>query len=149
GQVDLVVPLPGANPYNYSDMTGFIALRSTAASGRWFVIQDAGTAGATWGMLRWNQEPQGSIPGGGSIAVEVRAADTVPALGPKPFLAVGNGVPFVVQGRYLQVRATLKRGTGGVSPVFSDLRVQAAQDGVLSIGDVTVTEGDSGTSDAA
>jgi uncharacterized repeat protein (TIGR01451 family) len=148
GQVDLVVPLPGASPYNYSDMTGFVALRSTASSGRWFVIQDAGTAGAAWGMLRWNLEPQGSIPGGGSVVVEVRAADTVPALGSKPYLTIANGVPFVTQGRYLQVRATLKRGTGGVSPVLSDLRVQTAQDGVFSIGDVTVTEGDSGSADA-
>jgi uncharacterized repeat protein (TIGR01451 family) len=148
GQVDLTVPIPGANPYNYSDMTGFVALRSTAASGRWLVIQDAGTTGAAWGMLRWNQEPQGQIPGGGGIVVEARAADTVPALGSKAYLAVGNGVPFVLQGRYLQVRATLKRGTGGVSPVLSDLRVQTAQDGVLSVGDVTVTEGDSGTADA-
>jgi uncharacterized repeat protein (TIGR01451 family) len=149
GQVDLVVPLPGASPYNYSDMTGFIALRSTASSGRWFVIQDAGAAGAAWGMLRWNQEPQGSIPSGGSIVAEVRAADTVPALGSKSYLAIGNGVPFVQQGRYLQVRFTLKRNAAGQSPVLSDLRVQTAQNGALSVSDVTVTEGNSGTTAAA
>ena len=148
GQVDLIVPLPGANPYNYSDMTGFLALHNTAGSGNWQVIQDAGQPGAAWGMVRWNGEPQGSLPAGTTITAEVRAADTVAGLGGRAYVAISSGVPFVQQGRYLQVRFTLKRNTAGVSPVLSDLRIQTAQTGELSASDVTVTEGTGGTTAA-
>ncbi len=148
GKVDLKVPLPGAYPYNYSDMTGFVALRNTAAFGRWLVIQDGGAPGVEWGMIRWNLESEGQVPAGSRIVIEARAADLVPALGSRAYAPITNGVPFEMQGRYVQVRVTLERNAEGVSPVLSDLRIQAAQDGTISVADVTVTEGDTGTRDA-
>lgn len=147
GAVDLVVNLPGANPYNYSDMTGFVALRSTARQGSWSVIQDAGIPGAEWGVVSWNTEPQASLPPGSSVVVEVRTANTVPALGPTTWLAVQSGQRFQRFGRYLQVRVTLKRGTATVSPVLSDLRI-GIQEPDITVNDVRLTEGDSGTTDA-
>ncbi len=45
GQVDLTIDLPGADPYNYSDMTGALALGNTSPQGTWQVIQDSGVAG--------------------------------------------------------------------------------------------------------
>ena len=147
GAVDLVVNLPEAFPYNYSDMTGWVALRSTARQGSWSVIQDAQLNNAEWGILSWNTEPQASLPPGTSVVVEVRTANTVPALGPSPWLTVQNGVAFERFGRYMQVRVTLKLGNSTVSPVLSDLRI-GIQEPDVRVGNATVTEGDSGTKNA-
>jgi type VI secretion system protein ImpC len=54
GEVDLVVPLgAGAGPYNYSDMTGVVAIGSTAPQGTWTVVHDGGLPGAAWGNAAW------------------------------------------------------------------------------------------------
>lgn len=142
GEVDLVVPLPGAIPYNYSDMTGFIAVTRTAGLGSWTVIQDGGIAGAEWGSIVWNTEPEAFVPAGSSIEVEVRAAESVPALGIEPWQAIQNGLPFVRFGRYLQVRVTLRSNTSGQTPVLSDLRVGTTPDAEVTIADAAVAEGD-------
>lgn len=145
GEVDLVVPLPGAYPYNYSDMTGFVALQATSRRGTWSVIQDAGAAGAEWGELTWNSEPGGSVPEGAVLVVEVRIADTVIGLGPLPWLPVESGVRFEAYGRFLQARVTLQPNAAGDSPVLSDLRIALPDEGEVSIGDGDVTEGTGGT----
>ena len=51
-------------PYNYSDMTGWVALRSTARQGSWTVIQDAQLNNAEWGVISWNTEPRSRACGG-------------------------------------------------------------------------------------
>ncbi len=139
GAVDLVVQLPGASPCNYSDMTGFVALQATAPQGNWSVIQDSGTGGTEWATVTWNTEAEGFVPDGGSIAVEVRASDTLPGLGSQPWVRIENGEPFSQSGRFLQVRVTMRPDAEGTSPVLSDLYVVALGQAEISIGDVTVT----------
>jgi hypothetical protein len=125
GAVDLEVPLPGAKPYNYSDMTGNALLRTTAPQGTWTVVQDGGAAGTRWGKIVWNTEARGSQPPGTDIIFEVRAADTQAGLGGQPFVQVSNGAPFSVTGRFIEVRVTLRPDSQGNGPVLSDLRVCA------------------------
>lgn len=125
GAVDLEVPLPGAHPYNYSDMTGNALLRTTAPQGTWTVVQDSGAASTKWGKIIWNTEARGSQPPGTEIIFEVRAADSQAGLGSQPFVQVSNGAPFSVTGRFLEVRVTLRPDGQGNGPVLSDLRVCA------------------------
>ncbi len=153
GGVDLQVALPGSNPYNYSDMTGSLALTSTSPQGTWQVIQDAGLEGTAWGTVTWNTEPEGDVPPDGVLRVEARAADTEAGLGNLPFIDLANGVPFDLTGRFIQVRSTLLPDPGDVSPVLSDLRITAGDptQGTgfgLSIDNQTVFESDSGMLEA-
>ena len=144
GATDLVVDLRGSHPYNYSDMTGAVALRATAPQGSFSAIQDSGIEGAEWGNVRWNTEPEAFVPEGGSITVEVRASDTVPGLGGTPWITIDSGVSFEIYGRYLQVRATLRPAADGTSPVLSDLRIGVIDDAMVTLGDGVVEEGDPG-----
>jgi sugar lactone lactonase YvrE len=114
-------------PYSYSDMTGFQQRNVTLRQGHWTAVHDSGVVSTRWGTVTWNAEPQGSTPPGTSIIVEVRAADDQLQLPALPFVAVSNGVEFGgVQGRYVEVRATLKIQEGNTSPVLSDLRIEPA-----------------------
>jgi streptogramin lyase len=124
--VDLTVDLgPNAGPYNYSDMTGQVAVSKTMPQGMWSVVQDAGGP-FLWTQTTWNQELQSSEPLGSNITVEVRAADDPAALGGLLFVTVANGASFSMPGRYLEVRATLRPAVvdgSNISPVLSDLMV--------------------------
>lgn len=132
GAVDLTVPLGGgAAPYNYSDMTGSVLGEITAPIGTWTVVQDGGVAGSLWRRVTWNTEAAGSEPPGTSITTEVRVADTLADLAAAPFGAIANAADFVLNGRYVEVRVTLRPDAAGVSPVLSDLRVQGARPTVL------------------
>ncbi|HEY4689482.1 MAG TPA: hypothetical protein VIK33_09235 [Anaerolineae bacterium] len=127
GAVDLTVALgPGAGPYNYSDMTGIVALGLTSPQGSWSVVNDAGTPGAGWSTINWNTEAQGSEPPGTGIIAEVRVADTEAGLGGEAFQTVSSGAALSLAGRFLEVRVTLKAAADGSSPVLSDIRIQAA-----------------------
>jgi hypothetical protein len=127
GAVDLTVELgAGAGPYNYSDMTGFVAFGSTSPQGNWSVTQDSGTAGNSWGTIAWNTEAEGQVPAGASITVEARADDTEAGLGGQSFVPVANGIPFAMNGRYMEVRVILRANAAGESPVLSDLRIRTA-----------------------
>jgi len=135
GAVDLTVDLgAGAGPYNYSDMTGIVALQSVQ-QGRWTVVYDGLVEGAAWGVLNWNREDCVDVhePEGTSLVVAVRASDTEAGLGSESYHVVGNGVPFSgVSGRYIQVEVTFNgsgTGEGFVTPVLCDLTVQADCDG--------------------
>jgi hypothetical protein len=127
GDVDLTVDLgEGAGPYNYSDMTGAVVVGSTSPQGFWTVVQDSGEEGFEWGRLTWNTEPEAEEPPGTEIVVEIRTSDSEAGLGGATFLEVVNGELFSSFGRYIEVRATLKASSGGLSPVLSDIRVQPA-----------------------
>jgi streptogramin lyase len=127
GAVDLTVDLgSGAYPYNYSDMTGYVAIGSTTPQGTWDVVEDSGTLNAIWNKIQWNQEPQGSVPEGGAIIVEARAANTQAELPSQAFVAVTNGAAISLAGQYIETRVTLRQGTGGVSPVLSDITLNTA-----------------------
>lgn len=128
GKIDLNVPIGfGAGPYNYSDMTGFVAIGATSPQGTWTVVQDSGAQGTDWGTITWNTEPQGSEPSGTSIIVEARAADTQAGLSSQPFVPVSNGVPFTLKGQFIEIQTTLKAAPDGTSPVLSNLRVKAQE----------------------
>jgi phosphate/phosphite/phosphonate ABC transporter binding protein len=123
--VDLTVDLgEGAYPYNYSDMTGAVAVGTTSPQGFWTVVQDSQKAGFEWGRITWNTEPKGSEPAGTEIIVEARSADTEAGLGGQPFQTIMNGDLFSMFGRYIEVRVTLKAHEQDLSPVLSDIRIQ-------------------------
>jgi hypothetical protein len=127
GAIDLSVSLgAGASPYNYSDMTGFVAIGATSPTGTWTVVQDGGGPGTKWGRIRWNTEPEGKEPAGTSITVEARAADSEAGLASQPFVAVSNATPFALTGRFIEVRATLRASPSGESPVLSDITIDIA-----------------------
>ncbi|MGI5211752.1 choice-of-anchor P family protein [Plantactinospora sp. CA-290183] len=98
-------------------------------AGTWSVVQDGVHLGTQWGTVTWNTEAQGSVPAGTSITVEARAAHTLAELAEVWFRPMTGGVAsgaYTLYGRYLEVRATLRAGPGGVSPVLADLRVEVA-----------------------
>ncbi len=126
GQVDLVVSLgSGAGPYNYSDMTGAIAVGLTSQQGSWTVVYDGLLDDLDWGTIAWTSDE----PVGTEVKVEARAANARAGLAGVAFRPVGNGISFHgqgVRGRYIEMRTTLSRGPGITdTPVLYDLTVSA------------------------
>ncbi len=120
-QVDLTVYLgAGAQPYNYSDMTGAVVLGSPP-QGKWIVVHDSGQTSTRWGRVSWHS----SEPAGTSLRVRVRSAETPAGLGSQPWVEVANGQEFtaVPAGRYLQVEVTFVGTDQGATPVLYDLTV--------------------------
>jgi choice-of-anchor A domain-containing protein len=114
----------GGSPYSYSDMTGFQQRNFTQRQGDWTVVHDSGVENAVWGPVRWNQEPQGSVPPNTTITVEARTAATQAGLASVAWVPVANGAaPGLADGRFIEVRATLRIQVGTVSPVLSDVSV--------------------------
>jgi hypothetical protein len=132
GAVDKVVDLgPGATPYNYSDMTGFVSIGATAPTGTWTKIEDGSVAGQSWGTLSWSSRE----PAGTSVTIEVRAADSELALSQLPFVPASNGKSLRdsgVSARFLELRATLaRRPDVDAVPVLFDLGIaDCASDGL-------------------
>lgn len=126
GVIDMQVPLGSeALPYNYSDMTGFVAI-ANPPRGTWTVVQDSGVDWASWRTITWNNEPEGYEPEGSSITVQARAHNSDAGLAGEPWKEVGNGVAFQCVGRYIEVRVTLSQGSADSSPVLSDITIEAA-----------------------
>jgi hypothetical protein len=135
GVVDMVVDLGDgsfhprpyglpANPYNYSDMTGFnnrvVNPGLQPLKGYWTVISDSGVSGEVWNRVSWDP----FIPNGCTAEVFVRAADDTHPLANAVFAPVTNGVPLVgVQGRYIEVRAALTRDDATKQPILYELRL--------------------------
>ena len=133
GAIDLTVPLgAGANPYNYSDMTGKVVLGATANSGTWTVVHNSGIAGTDWGTVSWNS----SEPAGTGVKVDVRASDDVLQLPTESFVRVNSGELFCasgVEGQYLEIRVTLCRDQAEAcsireTPILFDLTVDCCTD---------------------
>lgn len=120
--VDLTVQLgAGANPYNYSDMTGTVLTGSTDPSGTWRKVLDGGT-GAFWNEIFWNTEAEASIPLGTGILVEARVSDDL--LSWSAYQSYVSGADMNLAGRYLELRSTLTRpGGSSVTPILSDISV--------------------------
>ncbi|MDJ0520960.1 MAG: hypothetical protein QNJ90_02680 [Planctomycetota bacterium] len=134
GAVDLTVDLPAsvgppalpiASPYNYSDMTGAVALSSTSVQGTVTFVIDSEEDGYAWGDCTCNNEPEGATPGDSSIVMEARAADTQVGLGAETFVPVTPGTPAGLVGRYMEIRVLLLAASDGTSPTLSDLIVYA------------------------
>ena len=123
GAVDLTVDLgPGAGPYNYSDMTGFVSIGATAPFGTWTVVYDGGAPGVIWDDVSWND----LVPAGTSVTVEVRAADTQVALAGESFVPTTNGGALAgIDGQFIEIRAALSRDASAPTPVLYDLTVRS------------------------
>lgn len=124
GAIDLSVSLgAGAGPYNYSDMTGFVAIGSPAPSGTWNIIHNSNVAGTKWGRVSWTD----STPAGTAVKVEVRSSDSLALLGGLPFVQVTKNQNFCslnLSGQHLEVRTTLsKTESAADGPILFDLTV--------------------------
>jgi hypothetical protein len=94
-----------ADPYAYSDMTGFVTLGSTFSSGSGTFVHDEGVTRA-WNRLTWSSY----TPTYTYMSVHARAANLVTDLPSVPFQTVlYNRQMTGVSGRYLEVRVTLHR----------------------------------------
>ena len=124
GAIDMTVGLgAGGTPYNYSDMTGFVLL-SAVQEGTWRVVYDTGKLGATDPLVTWTSDE----PVGTELLVEARAADLEVNLASETFVTVVNGVPPVLTGKFVELRATFSREPGAayadLTPVLFDLTIQ-------------------------
>lgn len=131
GAVDLTVDLgSGANPYNYSDMTGTVLLGSTTPSGTWRKMLNGGAGFIDWQSITFNTQVEGAVPDTTGLLMEVRASADGSTWG--DYMAVLSGADLsMFDGlQYLEVRATLSR-TGGsdLTPVLSDLTVNYTKGG--------------------
>ena len=112
-------------------------------------MQDAARRRPAGARISWNGEAQGSVPPGAEIVVEARTAESRAALADEAYVPVQNGTLFDLRGRFIEVRAMLKRDSGdGASPVLSDLRIQTGPQTpvnttpvVTAGGDATIAEG--------
>jgi len=136
GAVDLTIDLgPGAQPYNYSDMTGTVLVGTTNPTGTWRRVIDGGVGNPDWDKIFWNQEAEGFEGGGTDIKIEVRGADTLGDLSIASYTEVllsGDGLSLFDGLRFLEVRATLTgagTGTAKLTPVLSDLTLTSIDDG--------------------
>ena len=118
----------GAEPYSYSDMTGYQLTQAVVQQGTWTGLVDSGAPGRAWGTVTWNSgqgscPPQGCQPPDTEILVDVRAYDGTAPQG--TWVPVENGVPFTgAVGQHLQVKVVLRvSGASTVSPVLTDLTV--------------------------
>ena len=112
----------GNQPYTYSDATGIGFRTQTDPSGIWRVILNE--VDAIWDALSYNNEPEGNVPNGASIEVEVRVADSAADLNLQSFQPVANGATNLgLDGDFLEVRMTLRPNGAGDSPIMSDLLV--------------------------
>jgi hypothetical protein len=126
GAVDLTIPLhvdglPDGFPYNYSDMTGMVALQATG-TGTWSVIHDGVIRSTSWCRLAWNNGDGCTLGGGPSdFTVSVRASDSPAALAAVPYTAAVNGQSFssTVQGRFVQLRVRFMGPCPGVLPIVT------------------------------
>ncbi|GEM_PF-1750695 len=124
-KVDMEVKLgANASPYNYSDMTGVVALGYTAPQGTWTVIEDSGTVGTAWDKISWvSQEDNGS-----QVVVQVRVADTKVGLGGVQSIKLTTGVSTPLpNGQFIEIEVKLLRGPAPTnqSPVLKSIRVQS------------------------
>ena len=124
GQFLNTVPV-GNGPYTYSDATG-IGFQIANPNGTFVRVVDSGSLDTEWDVVRWNTEPQGSVPAGASITVEARSANTVADLSLETYLAVTNGATGLgLMGQFVQLRAVLTPDADQNSPILSDIVVSS------------------------
>lgn len=128
--VDLTVGLgSSAYPYNYSDMTGVVALSSR--HGSWTVVYDGGRTGIPWQQVLWTcLEPDDT-----GLTVQVRAADLPTDLPGETFQTIGNGdVLSGIVGQFIEARVLFDREPGiEESPILYDLTIRAVEDVFVDI----------------
>lgn len=116
----------GANPYNYSDMTGFIARTFTSRQGTYTIRQYCGRGCNFWKSVSW---VAGSQPPGTTISARARTANSELGLGASVWKPAGNGQVFPqdmdtgLPGRVIEVELKLTTNTDGVTPRIDQLVV--------------------------
>lgn len=117
----------GATPYNYSDMTGYVALNAAGQFGMLQYMQDSRCPDTDWGKVSWTS--LGEVQKSCTITVQVRASNN-PLVFPSTWTSVGNGMNFCgrgIKGQYLQVRVIFRRPAGcppECNPRLCTLRIQ-------------------------
>jgi len=126
-----VIEIPiGSAPYTYSDFTGNVLRTFTSPQGTYRHIVEGcpdNEPSLTWTIVTW----QASTPGGSSVKVQVRIADTVGGLsgaemyGPaiQPPDRQLNLMSSGLAGRYLEVLVTLVADADGNVPTLFSLTV--------------------------
>ena len=113
GVMNPVLPvLTPAQPYNYSDMTGFVALSATGQFGMMQFEHDSLCPNSDWGRLSWLTTGENGKDC--RIVVEVRASNT-PGNFTGPWYKATNSQWFCgkgIRGRYVQVRLSFYRPPG-------------------------------------
>lgn len=123
GAVDLTVSLgAGANPYNYSDMTGS-TLIAPPNNGAWTIVHDSGVVGQEWGKVSWT----GSTPSDSSLVVTAASSADGFTFGPAETAANGGDLS-VANGRYLKVVVSFTRATTGETPILYDLSLSTNEE---------------------
>jgi ribosomal protein L35AE/L33A len=109
-------------------------------------VLDAGTA-VSWSSATWTAQ----VPTGTALALSARFGNTaVPDGTWTSFVQLGSSPSqLATSSRYVQYQATLS-GNGAGTPTLSDVTFSAPSPGppTVSLGDVSVTEGNSGTVNA-
>ena len=117
-----------ASPYNYSDMTGFVALGSTCREGSWSVLHDGGCDGLDWGTLTWTGS---NLSASNQLIVEIRADDQQPLLPTHPFITVANGQKFCnkgITGRWVEIRVRfIGAPCSTESPILKDITLTCCE----------------------
>ncbi|MDM8530354.1 Ig-like domain-containing protein [Anaerolineales bacterium HSG25] len=133
-EVDKTVYLgKNAAPYNYSDMTGALALNNTAPQGTWITVIDQGVNDTTWDKVSW----EATTGGGSEVELSARVANTKAGLGGKEPVILSSGGDISLKGRYMQLQVKLKPGPAPdkTSPTVTSI-------------DVTYTNSNSSADDA-
>ncbi|MCP3964367.1 MAG: tandem-95 repeat protein, partial [bacterium] len=120
--VDLTVSLgSGAGPYNYSDMTGAVALGRTAPQGRWTVIYDSGQTATAWGRVKWSAY----VPPGAGLSARARSAEAAGDIAADAWVDVERGLEMdLPAGRFLQVEINFLPSPAGDTPIVYDVTVE-------------------------
>jgi subtilisin-like proprotein convertase family protein len=143
GLVDLVVDLGDggwypspynveAQPYNYSDMTGFnervVNPGLKPLKGYWMVVNDSGNLGQLWNKVCWTAAS--ALTNGCSVEVYVRAADERTDLSLATFVQATNNTPFPsIRGRFIEVRLGMTRDDPSKQPILYDLTLYGVSSG--------------------
>jgi streptogramin lyase len=118
-------------PYNYSDMTGYVARTFTARVGTWTVRQYCGATCNYWQAITWYVK---ALPPGTTVSIRARAASNVLAMANAPWRNVDNPVRLAdgslrqtfpnndaangLKGRVIEVEVRLTTQEDGVTPLF-------------------------------
>ncbi|MGB9626000.1 MAG: right-handed parallel beta-helix repeat-containing protein, partial [Phycisphaerae bacterium] len=149
----------GATPYNYSDMTGFVA-QQPLWQGKWTVKYDGGVPGGRWGRISWNDDPSEPCSQDDAtltrLVVRARAGDSDEVLNAQPYVTIQNNQLFCFQeGQYLQIEVTFKGNNsqpgGFLSPVLCNLTIHdhdpedGPDTGVIYVNQATGSDENNGT----
>ncbi|MDA3895089.1 MAG: PASTA domain-containing protein [Desulfobacteraceae bacterium] len=113
------------DPYNYSDMTGFISRNITSQNGSWSIVYDSEFENTPWGIVSWHSyEPPGT-----RIKVKARTSNDESTWSQWEEAESGVIIPDLPDARYIEVNVTLTIQEGDESPLLYDLAILSVWDG--------------------